>query len=136
MGYLDYRYNSITQGITCYFNIVFVVNLKLVFSTNTHNYFSLILFIFSNSSFLIVIWLTSRSISFSNMGTFDLVKESLNFYLMNIYIIFTSMLVEYGYSRTKKILSVLFKPVEKVKVKHDHLEAEDIERRCIVLINV
>jgi hypothetical protein len=64
------------------------------------------------------------------MGTFDIVKESVNFYLMNIYIIVTAMLVEYGYSRTKKILSVLFKPLEKVKVKHEHLEPEDFERRC------
>jgi hypothetical protein len=64
------------------------------------------------------------------MGTFDIVKESVNFYLMNIYIIVTAMLVEYGYSRTKKILSDLFKPLEKVKVKHEHLEPEDLERRC------
>lgn len=133
---MDNGYFSLIVGVTCYFNVVSVVNLKLVFSTNTHNILSVLLFFFSNISFILVIWGTSKYPSFANEGSFGIVIGSVNFYLMNFYILVSCMLVEYGYSRTKKILSELFKPVEKVKVKHEHIEPVDLERRCIIILKI
>jgi len=125
-----YSFDLWTIGVVIYFNVVCVVNLKLVFSSNTHSIVSLILFLFSNFSFVFVIWITSKFTPFANFGTWDILVHSLSFFLLNFYIFVTCMLVEYGYSRVKKILSMMFFTKREEKKKKDAvIEPEEINRR-------
>lgn len=110
--------------------IVCVVNLKLVFSSCTHTFMSFLLFLFSNCSFLLVIWFTSKFNYFTNVGAWEVLSSSFQLQCLYFYIIVNCMLVEYGYSRTRKILFELFKPNENLKRKHSNSVLHDKERRC------
>ena len=103
--------------------------MKLLLSSNIHSYWSVGLFTFSDWSFVIVIIWRSIPYDSDSLGVFTILINSLSFFFLTIYIVFTCMLFEYGYSRTKKILSELFKNKTKFKIKREHSLPPN-ERKC------
>jgi magnesium-transporting ATPase (P-type) len=84
-------------GSSIYTCIVFVVNLKIMISTNTHNIFSVILLFFSMSSYIIILWISSRIDKMQTLGQWNYIINSRIFFLTIILIVTASILCEYGW---------------------------------------
>lgn len=84
-------------GTAIYWCIVFVVNLKLMIATNTHNIFSVILLFASMSAFIIVLAVFSNFISKEIFAQWDLFFKSPTFLLLMVLMIACCMLCEYAW---------------------------------------
>jgi len=100
-------------GSSMYTCIVVVVNLKIMFATNTHNWFSVFLLIFSISSYFVVLFLTSSVPSMQTAGQWKVYRSSV--YVVTMVLIITAcVLVEYGYRSIHHIIEEYIMKFNKV----------------------
>lgn len=90
-------YDLWSIGAAIYFCIVFVVNFKLLISTNTHNFLSIILFLFSISSYVVVLYVSSKFEGNNYFGTWEILFGSNAFIFTMLFILLACVLCEYGW---------------------------------------
>jgi hypothetical protein len=84
-------------GTAMLFCIVFVVNLKLIISTSTHNTFSVFLIVFSLGSFIGVLWWISLFQSNPGFDVFNILMKNHIFAITMILMIASCILCEYSW---------------------------------------
>jgi hypothetical protein len=84
-------------GSSMYTCIVFVVNLKLMLATNTHNLFSVFLLTFCTSSYLVTLWVSSKIPSTQVTGEWDNFMYNLTYISALVHIITSCVLCEYAW---------------------------------------
>ena len=116
--------NLWTIGHICYFIVVIVANLKIIFSTKSHSYYSFIFCILTISSFILVDFITSLSTYFENFGTFNIIYVSPKIYMLII--LTTSIILMFDISLSK--LPIMFglydKPYHSKNIQEQYDEDE------------
>lgn len=84
--------------------IIFFVNFKLIIKTKSHNWISVILFLFSISSFLIVIIITNNWIGYYSFQFFENSFKKPIFYLTIFFILGACMMGEYAWENSLALL--------------------------------
>jgi hypothetical protein len=84
-------------GSSMYTCIVFVVNLKIMMATNTHNLFSVFLLLFTTSSYLITLYVSSKIPQTQVTGEWESFMCSLTYLGALLHIITACVLCEYGW---------------------------------------
>lgn len=122
----DSPYDLFSIGHAIYTCIVFVVNLKIMIGTNTHNIFSVILLIFSTSSFVLVIFFSSMFFrDMQTYGSWSMLFGSKLFLLSIFLVIISCILLEYGY-RSLQFL------IEKLITANKDKESIDTDKKSTV----
>jgi len=109
-------------GHTVLLCIILVVNTKLLIKTKSHNLLSLILFIFSNSSYILILCLSNKS---TKLNTYQFVSKTfegnITFYLLVILIVSACMMGEYAWESSmillQSFIGVIQKTVSDIKTK-------------------
>ncbi len=104
-------------GHTVLLCVVFVVNFKLLIKTKSHNLFSLFLFLFSNSSYILIIYATNDCIK---INTYQYFSQSFlsnpTFYLLVILIVSSVMMGEYAWETSLILLQSMIEVIHKTAV--------------------
>jgi magnesium-transporting ATPase (P-type) len=91
-------------GSCMYTCIVLIVNLKIMFSTNTHNCFSVFLLFFSIGIYFSVFFFTSQMSSLFTLGHWEIIMKN-KLYLGTIaHVVTVCLLVEYGWRSLQFII--------------------------------
>lgn len=109
-------------GHTVLLCIILVVNTKLLIKTKSHNAFSIVLFIFSNSSYILILSLSNR---YTKLNTYQFVSNTFEnniiFYLLVILIVSSCMMGEYAWETSvilfQSFIVVIQKAVSEIKTK-------------------
>jgi magnesium-transporting ATPase (P-type) len=100
-------------GSSMFTCIVFVVNLRILLATNTHTIFSFLVFLFSISSYILVLLLTNKIPTMQTFSQFDMMTGNKVFILSNVLIITTCILIQYGYNSLALLIENYIKKLKK-----------------------
>lgn len=114
-------------GSSMYTCIVFVVNLKIMMSTNTHNLFSIFLLLFSTSSYLITLLVSSKIPQTQVTGQWESFMYSLIYLVAIVHIITACVLCEYAWRTIHFILEKYLIKSYKVPVTKKRAESEVVK---------
>jgi hypothetical protein len=104
-----------TLGAMMYLSVVLIVNLKILIATNTHNFASILAFLFSIISHIAVVYVLSGSPMFTVFGVWDLIYKNYISILGLFIIVSSCILVEYGWKSVHMILeNLIIKPIIKL----------------------
>jgi len=132
-------------GSMAYASIVIIVNLRILFSTNTHTYISLILFLLSIAFQYFVLYVMSNYPRFENFNNFYMLIRSLKYYVATLLLVVVTQLIDIGISKFLQYYKIVedtkyLKP-EKVdeELKKGLVEsyakaAEEIRNTCNIII--
>jgi len=134
-------------GSIIYANIVYVVNLKLALTTNTHTIISTCIFFFSLISYQLIIFGASELKFLNVFGVFSVIMKSLNMYMSMILIITVCLLCEYAWMNIRYFIDeIIIKPVKKIvfpkdqklgQIKEeDRIDISKFNRRCMFNYNI
>lgn len=109
-------------GHTVLLCIILVVNTKLLIKTKSHNLLSLILFLFSNSSYILILYFSNRSLQVNTYQFFSKTfANNITFYLLVILIVSACMMGEYAWETSiillQSFIGVIQKTVSEIKTK-------------------
>jgi hypothetical protein len=115
----DYEiYDLWSMGTAILFCIVFVVNLKILIATNTHNLLSVTLIIFSTGSFIVCLFFFDKFPTLVSFHVWTLFIHSSIFFLTMLLIIASAMLCEYAWRSVHYIIEeIIIKRVAQKKSK-------------------
>jgi len=113
-------------GHTVLLCIILVVNTKLLIKTKSHNFLSILLFILSNSIYILILYFYNYSnklnVNQFFTNTFD---RNITFYLLIILIVSSCMMGEYAWEASmtllQNIVGVIQKTVSEIKIKKINL---------------
>lgn len=112
-------------GSMIYFNVVLIVNIKLIFYTTSVTWISIMFFLFSVGSYLVMLCLTSISIKFECFNHYSMVLQSGNFYFCTILVTAGLLLTELGLKKVLYLFNIIEDPL-KVKVD-DYIKKKDVD---------
>jgi magnesium-transporting ATPase (P-type) len=109
-------------GHTVLLCIILVVNTKLLIKTKSHNLLSLILFLFSNTSYILILYFSDKSQQLNTYQFFSKTfANNITFYLLVILIVSSCMMGEYAWETSmillQSFIGVIQKTVSEIKTK-------------------
>lgn len=115
-----YMHNNLENldvlGHSFLFCIIFFANFKLLIKTKSHNFLSVFLFMASNFSYVLVIYLSDNYTGMMTFQFFSHTFKDLTFYLLVILIISACMMGEYAWESSLILLHSLFQIIKKALV--------------------
>ncbi len=91
-------------GSCMYTCIVLIVNLKIMFYTNTHNCFSVFLLVFSIGTYFTVFYFTSQMSSLYTLGHWQIIMKNILYLGTIAHVVAVSLLIEYGWRSLQFII--------------------------------
>jgi magnesium-transporting ATPase (P-type) len=105
-----------TMGAIMYLCVVFIVNFKILMATNTHNFLSVILFVFSISSYIVVMYFFTDISRFTVFGSWNFIFRNLTCILTLLLVIPSYAIFEYCWRSIHMILDNLI--IKRIKQYH------------------
>jgi magnesium-transporting ATPase (P-type) len=112
-----------TIGAIMYLCVVFIVNFKILIATNTHNFLSITLFLFSISSYIVVMYFFTDMINFNVFGTWGFIFNNLTSILTLVLVIASYAVFEYCWRSVHMILDNLI--IKRIKQYQQARKAKD-----------
>ena len=100
-----------SQGSIAYSSIVLIANIKILTTTNSHTFISLVFFLFSILSYYLIVWLMSLYFKFFNFNNFKMIFTSWHFYLNTFFIIALCTIVDKGIDKFCRIFGIILDPL-------------------------
>ena len=100
-----------SQGSVIYSGVILIVNIKILTTTNTHTFISLILFLLSVLSYYLILFLMSLYHGFYNFNHFRMLFTSFQFYLSTIFLITLCILLDKGIDQFCKLFGIILDPL-------------------------
>jgi hypothetical protein len=119
------QFDLYTIGTSIYLCVVFIVNFKILMETNTHNFLSVILFLFSTISFMLVIFSLSKFQSLSIFNVWNTVIDNFISLLTLFLIVLACILVEYGWRSLHLILKQFI--INKIKIAPEIRTSKNVD---------
>ena len=113
--------------------IVLVVNFKLLIKTKTHNAFSVFLFLFSCSSYIVVLYISNNFDEMEIFNVFEITFKNLTIYITVIFILAVCMMAEYAWENAvilfNSLIELIIKTLKDLRNKQNNLRLKKIQEK-------